>query len=69
MHVQAQLVSIFNVFHLSVLFVEFIIIELTFFCSYKRPSQWLHLDRSQLGLLAQSIRSIKLGGGLADRDH
>ncbi|CAN9504932.1 unnamed protein product [Ophioblennius macclurei] len=27
-----------------------------------RPSQWLHLDRSQLGLLAQSIRSLKLGG-------
>ncbi|KAM4527929.1 AP-4 complex accessory subunit RUSC2 isoform 1-T1 [Odontesthes bonariensis] len=26
------------------------------------PSQWLHLDRSQLGLLAQSIRSLKLGG-------
>ncbi|XP_038139537.1 iporin isoform X2 [Cyprinodon tularosa] len=25
------------------------------------PSQWLHLDRSQIGLLAQSIRSIKLG--------
>lgn len=27
-----------------------------------RPSQWLHLDRSQLGLLAQSIKSLKLGG-------
>ncbi|XP_041825095.1 iporin [Melanotaenia boesemani] len=26
------------------------------------PSQWLHLDRSQLGLLAQSIRSLKPGG-------
>ncbi|KAM4719872.1 uncharacterized protein FYW61_015531 isoform 2-T2 [Anableps anableps] len=26
------------------------------------PSQWLHLDRSQIGLLAQSIRSIKLRG-------
>ncbi|XP_047228091.1 AP-4 complex accessory subunit RUSC2 [Girardinichthys multiradiatus] len=26
------------------------------------PSQWLHLDRSQIGRLAQSIRSIKLGG-------
>ncbi|XP_032425931.1 iporin isoform X2 [Xiphophorus hellerii] len=25
------------------------------------PSQWLQLDRSQIGLLAQSIRSIKLG--------
>ncbi|XP_047424973.1 AP-4 complex accessory subunit RUSC2 [Mugil cephalus] len=29
---------------------------------YKRPSQWLHLDRSQLELLAQSIRSMKLPG-------
>ncbi|KAK2819069.1 hypothetical protein Q5P01_024630 [Channa striata] len=28
----------------------------------RRPSQWLHLDRSQLGLLAQSIRSMKLVG-------
>uniref|UniRef100_A0A096LV69 Iporin-like n=1 Tax=Poecilia formosa TaxID=48698 RepID=A0A096LV69_POEFO len=27
----------------------------------RRPSQWLQLDRSQIGLLAQSIRSIKLG--------
>ncbi|KAM7369086.1 hypothetical protein PAMP_013383 [Pampus punctatissimus] len=27
---------------------------------YRRPSQWLHLDRSQLGLLAQSIKSMKL---------
>ncbi|XP_037607906.1 iporin [Sebastes umbrosus] len=26
----------------------------------RRPSQWLHFDRSQLGLLAQSIRSMKL---------
>lgn len=26
----------------------------------KRPSQWLHLDRSQLGLLAQSFMSMKL---------
>ncbi|XP_060933327.1 AP-4 complex accessory subunit RUSC2 [Limanda limanda] len=25
----------------------------------RRPSQWLHLDRSQLGLLAQSIKSMK----------
>ncbi|KAM3600133.1 uncharacterized protein V6R79_018341 [Siganus canaliculatus] len=33
-----------------------------------RPSQWLHLDRSQLGLLAQSIRSIKLRGAQTDRD-
>ncbi|CAJ1070790.1 LOW QUALITY PROTEIN: iporin [Xyrichtys novacula] len=35
---------------------------------YKRPSQWLRLDRSQLGLLAQSIRSLKLGGAQADKD-
>lgn len=27
----------------------------------KRPSEWLHLDRSQLGLLAQSLMSMKLG--------
>lgn len=26
----------------------------------KRPSEWLHLDRSQLGLLAQSFMSLKL---------
>ncbi|XP_019937107.2 AP-4 complex accessory subunit RUSC2 [Paralichthys olivaceus] len=26
----------------------------------RRPSQWLHLDRSQIGLLAQSIRSMKI---------
>ncbi|XP_035039732.2 AP-4 complex accessory subunit RUSC2 isoform X1 [Hippoglossus stenolepis] len=26
----------------------------------RRPSQWLHLDRSQLGLLAQSIKSMKI---------
>lgn len=26
----------------------------------KRPSEWLHLDRSQLGLLAQSFLSMKL---------
>ncbi|XP_013859285.1 iporin [Austrofundulus limnaeus] len=29
---------------------------------HRLPSQWLHLNRSQLGLLAQSIRSLKLGG-------
>ncbi|TKS84569.1 Iporin Interacting protein of [Collichthys lucidus] len=34
----------------------------------RRPSQWLHLDRSQLGLLAQSIRSMKLGGAHTDND-
>ncbi|KAM9338421.1 AP-4 complex accessory subunit RUSC2 [Symphorus nematophorus] len=34
----------------------------------RRPSQWLHLDRSQLGLLAQSIRSMKLGGAQTDKD-
>ncbi|XP_069020082.1 AP-4 complex accessory subunit RUSC2 [Embiotoca jacksoni] len=34
---------------------------------HRRPSQWLHLDRSQLGLLAQSIRSMKLGGTQADK--
>ncbi|XP_062268222.1 AP-4 complex accessory subunit RUSC2 [Platichthys flesus] len=28
--------------------------------SRRRPSQWLHLDRSQLGLLAQSIKSMKI---------
>nr|XP_020485528.1 iporin-like [Labrus bergylta] len=33
----------------------------------KRPSQWLRLDRSQLGLLAQSIRSLKLGGAQSDK--
>ncbi|KAM9306358.1 AP-4 complex accessory subunit RUSC2 [Pholidichthys leucotaenia] len=32
---------------------------------HRRPSQWLHLDRSQLGLLAQSIRSMKFGGAQA----
>ncbi|XP_072311466.1 AP-4 complex accessory subunit RUSC2 isoform X2 [Eucyclogobius newberryi] len=26
----------------------------------KRPSEWLHLDRSQLGVLAQSLMSMKL---------
>ncbi|KAJ0057216.1 hypothetical protein NL108_002160 [Boleophthalmus pectinirostris] len=26
----------------------------------KRPSEWLHLDRSQIGLLAQSLMSMKL---------
>ncbi|XP_033832282.1 uncharacterized protein LOC117379696 [Periophthalmus magnuspinnatus] len=26
----------------------------------KRPSEWLHVDRSQLGLLAQSLMSMKL---------
>lgn len=30
---------------------------------FKRPSEWLRLDRAQLGLLAQSLRSIQLGGG------
>uniref|UniRef100_UPI0037E86AAA AP-4 complex accessory subunit RUSC2 n=1 Tax=Semicossyphus pulcher TaxID=241346 RepID=UPI0037E86AAA len=35
---------------------------------YKRPSQWLHLDRTHLGLLAQSIRSFKLGGAQSDKD-
>ncbi|XP_030005359.1 iporin isoform X2 [Sphaeramia orbicularis] len=35
----------------------------------KRPSQWLHLDRSQLGLLAQSIRSMTLGGAQADKSQ
>ncbi|XP_030599156.1 iporin [Archocentrus centrarchus] len=35
---------------------------------HRRPSQWLHLDRSQLGLLAQSIRSMKLGGAQRDKD-
>ncbi|XP_040915088.1 iporin [Toxotes jaculatrix] len=34
----------------------------------KRPSQWLHLDRSQLGLLAQSIRSMKLVGAQTDKN-
>ncbi|XP_074547151.1 AP-4 complex accessory subunit RUSC2 [Halichoeres trimaculatus] len=33
---------------------------------YKRPSQWLSLDRSQLGHLAQSIRSLRLGGAQSD---
>lgn len=27
----------------------------------KRPSEWLHLDRSQLGLLAQSLMSMTIG--------
>ncbi|XP_034048049.1 iporin [Thalassophryne amazonica] len=35
----------------------------------KRPSQWLHLDRSQFGLLAQSIRSMKIGGTQTDKDQ
>lgn len=35
---------------------------------HRRPSQWLHLDRSQLGLLAQSIRSMKLRGAQTDKD-
>ncbi|XP_038590461.1 iporin [Micropterus salmoides] len=35
---------------------------------YRRPSQWLHLERLQLGLLAQSIRSMKLGGSQTDKD-
>ncbi|KAF7661794.1 hypothetical protein LDENG_00254810 [Lucifuga dentata] len=33
-----------------------------------RPSQWLHLDRSQLGLLVQSIRLMKLGGAQTGKD-
>ncbi|XP_022072011.2 AP-4 complex accessory subunit RUSC2 [Acanthochromis polyacanthus] len=33
----------------------------------RRPSQWLHLDRSQLGRLAQSIRSMKLVGARTDK--
>ncbi|XP_008288240.1 iporin [Stegastes partitus] len=33
----------------------------------RRPSQWLHLDRSQLGRLAQSIRSMKLVGAQTDK--
>ncbi|XP_059214464.1 AP-4 complex accessory subunit RUSC2 [Centropristis striata] len=35
---------------------------------YRRPSQWLLFDRSQLGLLAQSIRSMKLGGLQTNKD-
>ncbi|XP_031133917.1 iporin isoform X1 [Sander lucioperca] len=35
---------------------------------YRRPSQWLHFDRSQLGQLAQSIRSMKLGGAQTNKD-
>ncbi|XP_034403281.1 iporin [Cyclopterus lumpus] len=35
---------------------------------YTRPSQWLNIDRSQLGLLAQSIRSMKLGGAQTHKD-
>ncbi|XP_031711752.1 iporin isoform X2 [Anarrhichthys ocellatus] len=35
---------------------------------YRRPSQWLNFDRSQLGLLAQSIRSMKLGGAQTNKD-
>uniref|UniRef100_UPI003AABE711 AP-4 complex accessory subunit RUSC2 n=1 Tax=Centroberyx gerrardi TaxID=166262 RepID=UPI003AABE711 len=34
----------------------------------RRPSQWLHLDRSQLGLLAQSVWSVKLGEAHTDKD-
>ncbi|XP_035463992.2 AP-4 complex accessory subunit RUSC2 isoform X3 [Scophthalmus maximus] len=34
----------------------------------RRPSQWLHLDRSQLGLLAQSIKSMKLVGAQTNRN-
>ncbi|GAA6216985.1 iporin-like [Lates japonicus] len=34
----------------------------------RRPSQWLHLDRLQLGLLAQSIRSMKLVGAQNDKN-
>ncbi|XP_029301318.1 iporin isoform X2 [Cottoperca gobio] len=36
---------------------------------YRRPSQWLRFDRSQLGLLAQSIRSMKLGGAQTNKDY
>ncbi|XP_054469127.1 AP-4 complex accessory subunit RUSC2 [Anoplopoma fimbria] len=35
---------------------------------YRRPSHWLNFDRSQLGLLAQSIRSMKLGGAQTYKD-
>ncbi|XP_040013996.1 iporin [Xiphias gladius] len=35
---------------------------------YRRPSQWLHLDRSRFGLLAQSIRSMKLVGAKIDKN-
>ncbi|KAM4634104.1 AP-4 complex accessory subunit RUSC2 [Polymixia lowei] len=35
---------------------------------YRRPSQWLQLDRSELGLLAQSVWSVKLGGAKTDKD-
>ncbi|XP_068429943.1 AP-4 complex accessory subunit RUSC2 [Clinocottus analis] len=35
---------------------------------YRRPSQWLNFDRSQLGLLAQSIKSMKLGGAQTHKD-
>ncbi|XP_022617812.1 iporin-like [Seriola dumerili] len=34
----------------------------------RRPSQWLHLDKSQLGLLAQSIKSMKLVGAQTDKN-
>ncbi|XP_071322697.1 AP-4 complex accessory subunit RUSC2 isoform X2 [Trachinotus anak] len=39
--------------------------------SRRRPSQWLHLNRSQLGLLAKSIKSMKLAGAQTDKnkDH
>ncbi|KAJ4926436.1 hypothetical protein JOQ06_008610 [Pogonophryne albipinna] len=32
----------------------------------RRPSHWLNFDRSHLGLLAQSIRSMTLGGASSD---
>ncbi|XP_037340419.2 AP-4 complex accessory subunit RUSC2 [Pungitius pungitius] len=35
---------------------------------YRRPSQWLNFDRSQLGLFAQSIRSMKLGEAQTKKD-
>ncbi|KAM8829083.1 AP-4 complex accessory subunit RUSC2 isoform 2-T10 [Spinachia spinachia] len=35
---------------------------------YRRPSQWLKFDTSQLGLLAQSIRSMKRGGAQTNED-
>lgn len=34
----------------------------------KRPSEWLRLDRAQVGMLVQSIRSIKLKGAHPDTD-
>lgn len=34
----------------------------------KRPSEWLRLDRAQVGMLVQSIRAIKLRGAHPDKD-